>query len=450
MTDARTPDARTTDARRSDARTSDAGTSDARASNSAGQFRSGPVPDVRSDESADRRARIWLSRAIEPGRASVYRYVHADGAVEVAARLRAAADSAATAPERRSGPGVDVRAGDEQVDDDLRRAGAIGMRFVTPADKEWPAQALRPMEAAVLAGRDDDAVADLAPPLGLWVRGPARLDEALGHCVSIVGSRASTAYGEHVAAEFAYGLAEQGWTVVSGGAYGIDGAAHRGALAAGGMTVAILAGGLDSPYPRGHRTLFDHVLQAGLLVGEWPAGCAPFRHRFLVRNRLIAAVGAGTIVVEAGVRSGALATARRAKRIGRSLMTVPGPVTSAMSVGCHELLRDERARVVTRVGEVLEEIGRIGELATPRRAPVGLRDGLDPMAGRVLDGVPLIRAAPVERIAHSCGLPVTDLLRVLPLLELRDLVERRTDGWRLSERARLDVGIAARPAPTPA
>ena len=160
-----------------------------------------------------------------------------------------------------------------------------------------------------------------------------RLDELVDRSVAIVGSRASTAYGEHVAGELGHQLAERGWTVVSGGAFGIDAAAHRGALAAEAPTVAVLACGVDRPYPAAHGALLHRIAETGLLVSEWPPGAAPHRHRFLVRNRLIAALTRGTVVVEAAARSGAQATARRARKLGRQVLVVPGPVTSAMSVG---------------------------------------------------------------------------------------------------------------------
>lgn len=310
-------------------------------------------------------------------------------------------------------------------------ARRLGIRLVTPEDEEWPAQLLHAMLLATERG-----VPELAPPLGLWVRGPVSLDEALERSVAVIGSRASTSYGEHVAAEIAFGLADRGWTVVSGGALGIDGAAHRAALAADGVTVAVLAGGLDRPYPAAHGAMFERIAGTGLLVSEWPPGCAPYRRRFLIRNRLIAALSAGTVVVEASARSGTASTARRCRELGRSLMAVPGPVTSAVSVGTHELLRggeDGGARLVCSAGQVLEEVGRLGDdLTEAPRAPPGRRDGLDDLARSILDGVPVRRACSPERIARAAGVEVLDVLRVLPALELQDLVELTVDGWRLS------------------
>jgi DNA processing protein len=253
--------------------------------------------------------------------------------------------------------------------------------------------------------------------------------------VAIVGSRASTAYGEHVAGELAAGLGERGWAVVSGGAFGIDAAAHRGALAVEGLTVAVLACGVDRPYPAAHGSLFARIAEAGLVLSEWPPGCAPLRHRFLVRNRLIAGLTRGTVVVEAAARSGAQATAKRAHRLGKEVLVVPGPVTSAMSVGCHELLREPEggARLVASAAHVLEAVGGFGaDLAGAAERPPSPRDGLSDVALRVLDACPVRIGVPPERLAAVAGCDVLDVLRVLPALEVAELVQWTGTGWRLS------------------
>jgi DNA processing protein len=273
------------------------------------------------------------------------------------------------------------------------------------------------------------------PPLGLWVRGAGRLDEVVERSVALVGSRAATAYGEHVAGELAFQLAERGWTILSGGAYGIDSAAHRGALAASGATVAVLACGVDRAYPAGNAPLLHRVAESGLVVSEWPPGAAPHQHRFLVRNRLIAALTGGTVVVEAAARSGAMATAHRARDLGRPVMAVPGPVTSAMSVGCHELLRAEEggARLVTCAAHVLEVVGRLGaDLAPPAERRTDRRDGLSDVARRVLDACPVRVGVAPERLAAVAGCDVLDVLKVLPALELAELVEWTGTGWRVT------------------
>jgi DNA processing protein len=382
-----------------------------------------------------RRARAWLSRAVEPGSVDMWRFVSGVGPVEAVAALRAG-----TAPSRVQAL-AGARAGGDSSDDDLWRAERCGGRLVAPEDAEWPAMALHCLTLAAHAApterRDQpDRTVALVPPLALWVRGSRPLGDLVDRSVALVGSRASTAYGEHVAAELAHGLGERGWTTVSGGAFGIDAAAHRGALAAGAPTVAVLACGVDRAYPGAHSTLFARVLDDGLLVSEWPPGCAPLRHRFLVRNRLIAALTRGTVVVEAAARSGAQATANRARDLGKAVMAVPGPVTSAMSVGCHELLRNrdhERSAVlVTSAPQVIQEVGRLGEdLAAPADRPATPRDSLSDVARRVLDACPVRTGAPPERLAAVAGCEVIDVLRVLPALELADLVEWTGTGWRL-------------------
>ncbi len=385
-----------------------------------------------------RLARAWLTRAVEPGRAAVYEFVSAVGPAEAARRLRAG-----EAPGRVAAL-AEARRRDDRAASDLAEAERLGARLVTPEDDEWPDDALRAMEIAFARERGqppdprDEERLHLAPPLALWVIGRSRVDEAFARSVAVVGSRTATPYGQHVAADLAHGLAGRRWTVVSGGAFGIDGAAHRGALAGSGLTVAVVAGGLRTPYPQGHAALFARIARDGLLVSEWPPDATPQRHRFLVRNRLIAALTAGTVVVEAGVRSGALATGRQALRCGRVVMGVPGPVTSAESVGVHQFLRSrDEVSLVTRAAEVVELVGRIGDDLAPRlEAPAAARDGLEPVALRVLDGLPAAGEVSPDRIAVTAGVPALDVLRCLPGLEVRGLVEATPAGWRLTAAAR--------------
>jgi len=373
-----------------------------------------------------RRARAWLSRAVEPGSAELYRYVARLGPVEAVRRIRAGqapASVTALAAGRRD---------EDQVERDLALARQAGIRLVVPEDPEWPSWVLLAMEGTVTRG-----VPDLAPPLALWVRGARKLDELTDRAVAIVGARGATHYGEHVATDLAYRLASRGWTVVSGGAFGIDAAAHTGALSADGVTAAVIAGGLDRPYPAGNVRLFDRIAESGLLLSEWPPGCAPQRHRFLIRNRLIAGLVGGTVVVEAGARSGARQTARRTRELGRPVMAVPGPVTSAMSVGSHQLIRAGEARIVANAAEVLEEVGRIGEdLAPSAESQPSIDDELDPVSRRVLDGVPARAAVSPERIARAAGVEVAAVIRCLPALELVGLVESMHGAWRLTPAAR--------------
>jgi len=230
-----------------------------------------------------RRARAWLSRAVEPGTIDFWRYVDDVGPVEAVRRIRFG-----RAPDRIRSL-VGARAGQDATLADLARAERCGARLLVPEDDEWPALPLHALTLAVSEEPDDskhqsDRTMAPVPPIALWVRGARRLDELVDRSVAIVGSRASTAYGEHVAGELGHQLGERGWTVVSGGAFGIDAAAHRGALAAEAPTLAVLACGVDRPYPAAHGALFHRVAETGLLVSEWPPGCAPLRHRFLIRT----------------------------------------------------------------------------------------------------------------------------------------------------------------------
>jgi DNA processing protein len=298
---------------------------------------------------------------------------------------------------------------------DLSAVQRLGGRVVRPSDDEWPAT-LRLLRA---------------PPPCLWVRGPARLDEVATRSVAVVGARAATAYGEHVAADLACGLVDRGFAVVSGLAYGIDAAAHRGALAGDGVSVGVVAGGLDRPYPAGHDVLLHRLAETGAVVSEVPPGSAPTRGRFLQRNRLIAACTTGTVVVEAALRSGSLNTARTAERLGRPVGAVPGPVTSPASAGCHALVRSGAAVVVTDAEEVAELVGAMGSDAAPeRRGLARPTDELDDVTGRVLDALPRRSGRPVDRLCVTAGLDPVTVQSALGRLALLGLAERDGAGWR--------------------
>jgi len=335
----------------------------------------------------------------------------ADGAAAALARIREGTLPADAAQAWRR------RLADCDPERAVQRALAVGARLVCPGDAEWPTQL-------------DDL--DLRRPFGLWVRGGADLRRAAARSVSIVGARAATPYGLTVATELAAGVAERGFTVVSGAAYGIDAAAHRGALAVAGATVAVLACGLDVPYPRGHAALLDRIADDGAVVGELPPGTPPSRHRFLVRNRLIAALSPGTVVVEAGIRSGARRTAYDAGQLFRVVMGVPGPVTSAMSAGVHQMVRQGEAIVVTSAVEVIDSVGRIGEdLAAVERGPTTVLDELSPRSSRVFEALPARRPADVLELARESGLGPDAVIAELGGLSGLGLVERVDGGWRV-------------------
>jgi DNA processing protein len=383
-----------------------------------------------------RLARAALAWLVEPGNRELHALLSADGPVRTLRRLVAgdvppgALRGAAEARLHTADPWQVATAA-------LERTLRLGARLVIPEDREWPAQ-LDELIRIGGSGADSRPDRDTFPPVCLWARGPWPLAEALERSVAVVGARAATSYGSHVAADLGYGLAERGWTVVSGGAYGIDAAAHRGALTAGGITVAVLACGVDRPYPASNTGLFDRIAERGLLISEWPPGAAPFRHRFLIRNRVIAAATRGTVVVEASARSGAKQTLGRAVRLGRRAMVVPGPVTSAMSVGCHELLREcPETTLVTGVPQVLEEVGRIGDdLAPIERGPQHPRDDLDSTAAALLDAMPRRRPAGLEEIAASAGVDLRDVMRKLPLLAHLGFVVERDGGYALTPKGR--------------
>lgn len=366
----------------------------------------------------EREARVRLNVLTEPGDPRVARLLAVMGPQALAAELAKDGDLL--------GLRDDVRMREDGLDPAgvLARADRLGIRYVVPGDAEWPEELARLDHA--------DAVSGLGgQPLGLWVRGPLRLDQVAAGGVAVVGSRSATTYGTAVAGDLAAAVATDGRTVVSGAAFGIDQAAHRGALGVGGPTVAVLACGVDRAYPSAHRPLLDHLAQHGAVVSELRPGLPPTRVRFLARNRVIAALGTGTVVVEAAVRSGALNTATWATRLGRVLMGVPGPVTSAPSEGVHELLRTGAAALVTRGEHVVEALSPVGTaLVAPRRAPERATDAMDLLEMRVLDAVPLVQAAAGISVAHAAGLSVADTQRALHRLRAAGLVQPEGALWR--------------------
>ena len=307
---------------------------------------------------------------------------------------------------------------------DLATMRRLGGRLVIPGDELWPGQ-----------------LADLGlqEPLCLWWRGPERPIPSPGRIIAVVGSRDSTSYGASVAGDFAHGLAQRGYSVVSGGAYGIDAHAHRGALSGGASdmpTIAVMAGGVDRFYPAGNEDLLRAVTHQGALIAEVPPGSAPTRYRFLQRNRLIAALASVTVVVEARWRSGALNTAHHAESIGRIVATVPGSIHSANSAGCHRLLRDGGAVCVTDVGEVAELSGRSGEwMAADKETPAEPQDGLSLEDLILLDALPLRSASSVDKLATVAGLSPDAVRAGLGRLGLLGLASSERGAWKRSGNA---------------
>ncbi|MFN8226341.1 MAG: DNA-processing protein DprA [Mycobacterium sp.] len=362
----------------------------------------------------------YLSRVVEPPCAALAAYVAVVGPVEAAARIRRGDE------EEELTPFVDARREQDCAATDVAMLQARGGRLITPGDDEWPLLAL-----VAFGGTDVRKKERSDPPLVLWAIGPARLDEVAERSVALVGTRAATAYGEHVTADLAAGLVEREVAVVSGGAYGIDGAAHRAALASDGTTVAVLAGGIDVPYPSGHSALLHRISTSGLLLTEYAPGIRPARHRFLTRNRLVAALSGATVVVEAGLRSGAASTASWAHAMGRPVCAVPGPVTSSASAGCHQLLRRGTSTLVTRAGEIVEIMGRMGEFADEPEHPSTPLDGLSDEERRVHEAFPARGLRSAEDLALEAALPVQQILGPLAMLEVAGLVEKIDGRWRL-------------------
>lgn len=302
---------------------------------------------------------------------------------------------------------------------DLETMRRLGGRLIIPGDTSWPEQL-------------EDL--GLQEPLCLWWRGHEQPLPSARQAVALVGSRDSTSYGGSVTGDFAYGLAQRGYTVVSGGAYGIDAHAHRGALNGGVAsvpTIAVMAGGVDRFYPSGNEDLLRAVSTQGAVISEVPPGSAPTRYRFLQRNRIIAALASVTVVVEARWRSGALNTAHHAETIGRAVATVPGSIHSANSAGCHRLLRDGGAVCVTDVGEIVELAGAIGVTGSVDKAAGSApHDDLSMEDLILLDALPLRSTSSVEKLSVVAGLSPESVRAGLGRLGLLGLACSERGGWK--------------------
>ena len=276
-----------------------------------------------------------------------------------------------------------------------------------------------------------DTAARGGAPLALWVRGPARLDELVTDSVALIGSRAASPYGAHVTGLLAAGLAGEGFTVISGGAFGVDGAAHKAVVRSGGVTAAVMACGIDRDYPAAHSALLGEIARTGAVISEYPPGTTAARHRFLTRNRLVASLSGGTVVVEAGRRSGAANTAAWARKLGRPLGAVPGPVTSATSVGCHRMIADGLAVLVSDVASVVALVRPDGggDVGRGRTKPT---DGLSEDELRVHDALPARGGVTIEEIAFAAGLEIGAARTALARLEVGGLVENVAGQWRLA------------------
>lgn len=275
-------------------------------------------------------ARAQLFAAIEGGSVPWYEEILKLGPIEVRDRLIAGEYSAAGKIQERL-----MQSSGEEVLEEIAKAGAC---ILTPEDIDWPI-----------------SLNDLAaPPIALLIKGQREYLPNLVDSISIVGTRNPTQYGVRIAGDFGVGVADHEWAVVSGGAIGIDAAAHKGCLVGEGITVAVLGGGFNRNYPAVHEKLFAEISESGLLISEVMPDVPAIPHRFLTRNRLIAALSKATVVVEAAFRSGSLRTARDAAEIFRPVMAVPGPINSPTSEGCHRLIAERVAELVSSISEVME------------------------------------------------------------------------------------------------
>ncbi|MBF6296523.1 DNA-protecting protein DprA [Nocardia amamiensis] len=377
---------------------------------------SGPAS---GDPDARRLAWVYLSRVVQGPCAPLSALIDAIGVEEAARAVRECA-----LPEPLRGPTAQRR-GIDIARRDLEVIERIGGRVVTPDDPEWPAWRMLGL-AQLEPGRDRDG----AVPLMLWARGPRSLLESSERAVAVVGSRCSTGYGNRVTSEIAGDLAAQGWTIVSGAAFGIDSVAHRAALAVDGSTIAVLACGIDRPYPVQHERLLSDIAASGLVVSEYPPGVTAHKHQFLARNRLIAALADGVLVVEAGLRSGARNTVKWARRLGRPALAVPGPVTSVASVGCHRMIRDGEARLVTRAEEVVDEAGPLRLSLPGATGPAdNPEDRLTGDEALVFAALPRIGSRLPLELSRQCGLSLPVVRATLPALELAGLVAADESGW---------------------
>ena len=386
--------------------------------------------DLDRDEQLELFARAAWSGIAEPGDRLAGVLVGQLGAVEALRTVLTAPTVDGLLGRLRDGGASDVQ--EQHVDDALarwrprlemsatvhamRQAARVGARLLVPADALWP------------AGVDD---LDEHAPIALWVRGTDAALAAIPRSIALVGARAATGYGEHVTMEASAGLVDRGYAIVSGAAYGIDGMAHRAALASHGQTVAFLAGGVDRFYPSGHDALLTRIVAEGAVISELPCGQAPTKWRFLQRNRLIAAASRATVVLEAGWRSGSLNTAGHASTLGRPLGAVPGPVTSAASAGCHRLIRDFTAVCVTNPDEMAElaPLDSVPTLfALGDASGIGAADR-SPELTRLFDAISVRSPRPVADIAARAGLSLDAVRALLGALELDGEVAERQKGW---------------------
>ena len=388
-----------------------------------------------------REAWAYLNRVVEGPNAALLETLAAGrDAQEVAHGIRTRASWLSPELER----ATQARHSWDRPGEDLEAAAQAGFSLLTPESPEWPKEL---MEEAFVHGANTAAKStgerlphDGVAPHALWVRGNTNLPQLFARAVGIVGTRAASAYGHHATGDLCKGLARHQYTIVSGGALGIDTVAHRTALDNNAATVAIAACGPGMVYPMRNEQLFDEICgSGGAIITEYPPGMPPDRHRFLTRNRLVAALTQGSIVVEAAFRSGALNTMAWARRYNRVSMAVPGPILGPGSLGANLLIRDEKARMVLSADEAHELMGRIGDVDPDAQLefdyPADNIQSLSRNELRIFDALPRPGCGELqaEDVAKISGFTIGLSVHILMDLQRRGLVAREASQWRRTE-----------------
>lgn len=333
----------------------------------------------------------------------------------------------------------------DRAEQDLQEAARCGYRLLTAESEEWPKDQFTVafgFAATGLSSRPRTYRDDAVSPHVLWVKG-GHVRQLTQQAVSVVGTRALSSYGEEATRMIVSDLVQHQWTVVSGGALGVDAVAHRCAVEARVPTIAVAACGPGVHYPAAHQKLFDSIAECGALVTEYPPLMRPARHRFLTRNRLVAALSQGTVVVEAAWRSGALSTLTWAQAFGRVAMAVPGPVTSVASLGCHDKIRRGEAQLVTSGADIRSLLSTLGGLDVEQQYELQFApDEVQRLSAtelKVFDSLSDHRARETDTVAMAAGLPLALTVHTLMSLQQRGLCLREGTTWRRVRRSREGV-----------
>lgn len=355
-------------------------------------------------------ALLVLAHVIEPQDERMGAFIDKEGPIAAINAIRRG-----TIPKREI-DGLQARLREFSFAQAVRELDRSGSRLVFRDSPEWPTQ-----------------LNDLGSvrPFVLWVCGTPNLRLAAIRSVSIVGARDCTPYGTFIARDWSSRLSDQGWVIVSGGALGIDGAAHQGVLSVAGVTICVLASGVDVAYPRTHESLIANIADNGLVISESPPGQQALRQRFLSRNRVIAALSRGTVVVEAGLRSGTTSTANFAIGLNRPLFAVPGAITSPMSAGCHQLIADGKAILAGDWGVIGAMLGDHQLSLDLPQIEMRPTDGLTPLQKQVLDAVPIRKGKSAEEVMVATGLSLREVLSSLGVLEGAKLIRQEEQLWRI-------------------